>query len=57
MNKELTEKEKEFMKMLLNIGRTIVNQSGGTFDYQGLYFTSVDLYNLSDKLGFDYYDL
>lgn len=57
MNEELTEKEKDFMKMLLNIGRIIVNKSDGYFDCLGLNFGSADLYHLSDKLGIDYYDL
>lgn len=45
----MTDKEKEFLGMLLKIGRTIVGDSAN-FELESGYFDSNDLYELGQKL-------
>lgn len=53
---ELTDKEKEFITMLVQIGSTIVETSNGSImlrSYED--FDRNDLYDLATKLGVEYY--
>lgn len=57
MQEELfTNREKEFLAMLLNIGDTIIDGAGGYYELKTYEetFDRNDLYNLSLKLGIDY---
>lgn len=53
---ELTEKEKEFLTMLVQIGSTIVEASNGSIVLRSYeYFDRNELFNLATKLGVEYY--
>lgn len=55
-NENLTEKEKEFLILLFKIGREIVESDGGVFNtFSENSFDRNDLFNLSEKLGIEYY--
>ena len=56
MQEEFTDREKEFLSMLLSIANIIVEGAGGYYElksYAGA-FDRKDLYNLALKLGIDY---
>ena len=46
-----TNEEKEFLKMLFNIGQSIINAQDGFFDFDGVSFSENDFFELKEKLG------
>ena len=52
---EFTDKEKEFLTMLFEMGNLIIESDGGSFNYFSE--NAIDrneFFNLSEKLGIDY---
>ena len=55
-NENLSEKEKEFLTLLFKIGKEIIESDGGVFNtFSDNSFDRNDLFNLSEKLGIEYY--
>lgn len=54
---ELTQKEKDFLSILLKIGRVVVEASDGYFELSSstdyVEFSKNDLFNLAEKFGLE----
>ena len=54
-NENLSEKEKEFLTLLFKIGKEIIDSEEVFNTFSENSFDRNDLFNLSEKLGIDYY--
>lgn len=55
MSSELSEKEKEFLTLLFKIGKEIMESEEVFNAFSENSFDRNDLFNLSEKLGIEYY--